>query len=64
MFLSTYHVDGDPAVLDGCASRAAFEAFSTGEQFRSALAAAGLPTPRVQPLGEVHAVRADGGMAR
>jgi hypothetical protein len=31
-----------------------FEAFSGGETFRIALAAAGLPQPRVEPIGDLH----------
>lgn len=46
MFLSAYTFDGD---------RATFEAFHVSPEFRGALASAGLPRPRVEPLGEVHA---------
>ncbi|GAA4848802.1 hypothetical protein ACFQ34_17840 [Pseudonocardia benzenivorans] len=41
-------------VYDGCPSRADFERFAVSPEFRSAVAAAGLPQPRIQPLGEVH----------
>jgi hypothetical protein len=41
-------------VYDACPTREIFESFSTGPEFRGALAAAGLPAPRVEPLGEVH----------
>jgi hypothetical protein len=41
-------------VYDGCPSREDFEGFSAGDDFRSAVAAAGLPQPRIEPLGEVH----------
>ena len=44
-------------VFDACPNRAEFVAFSTGADFRAALDAAGLPAPRIEPLGEVHAVR-------
>jgi hypothetical protein len=40
-------------VYDGCPSREAFEEFSRGG-FPSAVAAAGLPVARIEPLGEVH----------
>lgn len=46
--------EGGITVFDGCPSRADFATFSTGPQFRGAVAAAGLPTPRIEPLGEVH----------
>ena len=46
--------DAGITVFDGCPSRADFATFSTGPQFRGAVAAAGLPTPRIEPLGEVH----------
>jgi hypothetical protein len=42
------------SVYDGCPSRAEFVAFSTGDAFRTALATAGLPSPRIEALGEVH----------
>jgi len=41
-------------IYDTCPSREQFEAFSTSEEFAAALAGAGLPTPRVTPLGDVH----------
>jgi hypothetical protein len=44
-------------VYDACPSRADFDGFTSGEDFRAALAAAGLPFPRIEPLGEVHDVR-------
>ena len=40
-------------VLDGCPSRAVAEAFAESPDLASALAAAGLPTPRFEPLGEL-----------
>lgn len=46
--------DGGIVVVDACPNRAEFEAFSVSPQFRAALAAAGLPQPRVEPIGEVH----------
>jgi len=42
-------------VLDACPTQADFEAFSTGPQFAEALAAAGLPAPRVEAMGSVAA---------
>ena len=44
-------------VFDACPSREIFEAFSQSAEFRAALAGAGLPPPRLTPLGEVHDVR-------
>jgi hypothetical protein len=41
-------------VFDTCPSRAEFEAFSGGDTLRAALAAAGLPRPRVEPIGDLH----------
>jgi hypothetical protein len=40
-------------VLDGCPSREVAEAFQQGEAFRHAISAAGLPTPRIESLGEI-----------
>lgn len=41
------------SVYDACPSREVFEEFSRGG-FRDAVAAAGLPVPRIVPLGDVH----------
>jgi len=41
-------------IYDACPSRATFDGFSASDDFRAALAAAGLPMPRVEPLGDVH----------
>ena len=43
-------------VLDACPDRATFTAFSTSPQFRAALVAAGLPAPRIEPLGDLHEI--------
>ena len=51
-------------VYDACPTRAVFEEFHRGVVFRSAVAAAGLPLPRVEPLGEVHRAVARRGVAR
>lgn len=40
-------------VLDACPSRAVFESFSTSEELRTAVVAAGLPQPRVEQIGEL-----------
>ncbi|HZU74175.1 MAG TPA: hypothetical protein VE990_15540 [Acidimicrobiales bacterium] len=45
--------EGGLTVFDGCPSKEVFLQFSAGEMFAAAVAAAGLPTPRVTPLGEV-----------
>ena len=34
-----------------------FEQFTASDQFRAAVAAAGLPWPRIEPVGEVHTTR-------
>lgn len=47
--------DGGLSVYDACPTREGFETFSGSAEFRSAVAAAGLPAPRVSPLGDVHA---------
>lgn len=41
-------------VFDTCPSAEVFAEFSTSEGFAGALATAGLPTPTVEPLGDVH----------
>lgn len=40
-------------VIDSCPSRQAFEAFRTSREFLGAVAAAGLPTPRADGLGDL-----------
>ena len=40
-------------VLDACPSAEAFASFSVGAEFVRLNAAAGLPRPRIEPLGEV-----------
>ena len=54
--------DGGLTVIDGCPTRAIAEEFSDGPQFREALAAVGLPTPRKDRLGDVHAAFVSGQM--
>ena len=49
------HRDQGITVYDACPSRPDFEAFTGGSEFRTALSAAGLPEPRIDPLGEVYA---------
>ena len=49
-------------VLDACPSHDVFAGFSTSPEFRSALAAAGLPDPRVEELGDVRAARLRAGV--
>ena len=51
------HRDRGITVADTCPSPAEFVAFSQSAEFRDALAAAGLPRPRlVEPLGEVRSM--------
>ena len=48
-------VDGGIVVYDACPSREVFAGFAQSSDFLDAVAAAGLPAPRVEPLGDVHA---------
>jgi hypothetical protein len=48
------HDDGI-TVFDACPSRDVFAEFSQSAEFRAAVAAVGLPAPRVEQLGDVHA---------
>lgn len=41
-------------VLDTCPSAEVFAEFSTSDGFAAALAAAGLPMPTIEPIGDVH----------
>jgi hypothetical protein len=50
-------------VFDACPSREVFEEFTSGG-FQSAVAAAGLPLPRIVPLGEVHKAITGAGVSR
>jgi hypothetical protein len=43
-------------VYDTCPSEAEFVAFSGSDAFRAALTGAGLPTPRIDGLGEIAGV--------
>ena len=47
--------DDGITVFDACPSRAVFTDFSQGPEFLGAVSAAGLPRPRVELLGDVHA---------
>jgi len=53
LHVCTTRADG-VTVVDACPSREVFEDFSTGPDFAAALQAAGLPTPRIEHLGDVH----------
>jgi len=48
---------GGISVYDACPSRSDFEGFTNSSEFRTAVAEAGLPLPRIEPIGEVHAAR-------
>jgi ATP sulfurylase len=48
------HNDQGIAIYDTCPSREEFDTFANGESLRDALAAAGLPPPEVEYIGEVH----------
>jgi hypothetical protein len=56
--------DGGLTVFDACPSAAVFAGFSAGPDFASAVQAAGLPAPRVEPLGDVHAARLRAGVTQ
>jgi hypothetical protein len=45
-------------VYDTCPSQADFHAFSTDPQLLAAMHEAGLPTPQVEEVGEVHRAKA------
>ncbi len=47
-------------VYDACPNREAFDGFAASAEFRGALEGAGLPTPAVTRLGDVHAAFAQG----
>ncbi len=55
-------VAGGITVFDACPSRELFAGFSQSAEFRQALAEAGLPQPRLEPLGEVRDVRVRDGV--
>ena len=40
-------------VFDACPSKTVYEEFTTSDMFRDAVAAAGLPAPRIEGLGDV-----------
>lgn len=50
--------DDGLTVYDACPTRDEFARFSTDPQVLGAMAAAGLPAPVVEPLGDVHHVQA------
>ena len=52
--------DGGLDTYDACPSREEFESFSASDGFRDALKSAGLPSPRIVPLGPVNAAFARG----
>jgi hypothetical protein len=45
--------DSGITVFDTCPSREVFDGFTTSTGFAEAVAAAGLPSPRIEPLGSV-----------
>ena len=47
--------DDGITVFDACPSRAVFTEFSQSPDFLLAVTGAGLPVPRVERLGDVHA---------
>jgi hypothetical protein len=61
LHVSVERVDGI-TVLDACPSSEVFADFSAGLEFRTAIQGAGLPAPRVEPVGEVRAARLRSGI--
>lgn len=49
--------DDGVTVLDACPGRAVYEEFTTSGMFREAVAAAGLPAPRIEGLGDIQVAR-------
>ena len=49
--------DGGITVFDSCPSIEQFRAFSGSPEFAAVVAGAGLPAPRIEEVGEVHAAR-------
>jgi len=54
--------DDGIVVFDACPSREVFTDFSRSPDFLRAVADAGLPTPRVEPLGDVHSAELKAGV--
>ena len=46
--------DDGLTVFDACPGKAVHEEFTKSDTFRDAVAAAGLPAPRIEGLGDVH----------
>ena len=46
--------DDGLTVFDACPGKAVYEEFTKSDTFRGAVAAAGLPAPRIEGLGDVH----------
>ena len=46
--------DGGITIYDACPSQEVFRAFTSDPGLKPAFAAAGLPEPRIEELGEVH----------
>ena len=49
------------SVYDTCPDRPTFEQFSSGPEFRDTIRSAGLPSPRVEQLGDIYTARVRGG---
>jgi hypothetical protein len=49
--------DGGLTVFDACPTKAIYEEFTGSDMFRAAIAAAGLPAPRIEAVGDVHIAR-------
>ncbi len=46
--------DDGITIFDACPNEAEFQRFSTSPEFHAALAAAGLPDPVIEHIGDVH----------
>ena len=52
--------DNGLSIIDSCPSKESFLSFASSSEFADALKTAGLPTPKVTPMGEVLTAFVDG----
>jgi len=52
--------DNGLSIIDSCPSKESFLFFASSSKFADSLKSAGLPTPKVTPMGEVHTAFVDG----
>jgi len=48
------------SIIDSCPNKESFLSFASSSEFADALKTAGLPTPKVTPMGEIHTAFVDG----